>query len=178
MEITLAREEDLPQILEIYAAARDFMVRTGNPRQWAARGWPPEELIRQDISREKCRVCREENRLLGVFYYRFGEDIDPTYRQIRGDGWIWKGPYGVVHRIAAREGSGAGRFCLRWAMEQAGHLRIDTHPDNRVMRRTLESLGFSYRGIIFVAEDNDPRYAYEYGAFAMEGSKNSNSIGK
>jgi len=73
-----------------------------------------------------------------------------------------------VHRIAAEQGHGAGRFCLRWAMEQTENLRIDTHPDNRVMQKLLESLGFQKRGIIHVAEDNDPRYAYEFGAFAME----------
>lgn len=167
MEIRKAVLEDLPRILELYAGAREFMVKTGNPRQWAARNWPPEEVIRKDIDRQKCHVCLEGQRILGVFYYDFGEDIDATYRKIDGPGWVDHGPYGVVHRIAAEQGHGAGRFCLRWAMEQAGSLRIDTHPDNAVMQRLLESLGFQKRGVIYVAQDNDPRYAYEFGAFAM-----------
>ena len=168
MEIRKAKQTDLPRILEIYAGARDFMVKTGNPRQWARRSWPPEELIRRDIQLGKCHVCSENDRILAVFYYDFGLDIDITYQKIEGPGWRFGGPYGVVHRIAAEQGHGAGRFCLRWAMEQAGNLRIDTHPDNRVMQKLLESLGFQKRGIIHVAEDNDPRYAYEFGAFAME----------
>ena len=162
MEIRKAETGDLGRILEIYAGAREFMVSTGNPRQWARRNWPPEALIRQDMQRGKCHVCLEGERILAVFYYDFGPDIDPTYRKIEGPGWHWKGPYGVVHRIAAEAGHGAGRFCIRWAMEQAGHLRIDTHPDNAVMQRCLEGLGFVKRGVIHVAEDNDPRYAYEW----------------
>lgn len=161
MEIRKAVTADLSRILEIYAGARVFMTKTGNPRQWARRAWPPETLIRQDIGKGKCHVCVEENRILAVFYYDFGPDIDPTYREIEGPGWSWTGPYGVVHRIAAEGGHGAGRFCLRWALEQAGHLRIDTHPDNRVMQKLLESLGFQQRGVIHVAEDTDPRFAYE-----------------
>ena len=161
MEIRKAVLEDLPRILELYAQAREFMVKTGNPRQWARRNWPPEELIKQDISREKCHVCVKEHRILAVFYYDFGLDIDPTYRKIEGKGWQNHGPYGVVHRIAAQAGSGAGKFCIRWAAEQAGSLRIDTHGDNKVMQKVLENLGFDRKGIIYVAEDNDPRYAYE-----------------
>ncbi len=168
MEIRKAAAGDLARIMEIYADARDFMVKTGNPRQWARRNWPPEELIIRDIQRGKCQVCLEKEKILAVFYYDFGSDIDPTYRTMEGPGWVHTGPYGVVHRIAAEAGYGAGRFCLQWAMEQAGHLRIDTHPDNTVMQRLLESLGFQKRGIIHVVEDNDPRYAFEFGIFAIK----------
>ena len=127
MEIRKAKPEDLSRILEIYAGARAFMTQTGNPRQWARRNWPPETLVVRDIQLGKCHVCQEKDRILAVFYYDFGPDLDPTYRRIIGEGWNWTGPYGVVHRIAAAQGHGAGRFCLQWAMEQAGHLRIDTH---------------------------------------------------
>ena len=68
----------------------------------------------------------------------------------------------MVHRIAAaRIGTGAGAFCLEWAFRRSGHLRIDTHPDNTVMQSLLEKLGFARRGIVSVAEDKDPRIAFE-----------------
>ena len=70
-------------------------------------------------------------------------------------------PYGVVHRIAARAGSGAGKFAIDWAFHQCGHLRIDTHGDNLVMQKVLEGLGFTRCGIIYIEEDNDPRIAFE-----------------
>lgn len=161
MEIQKATIHDLPRIMQLYAQARQFMVDTGNPRQWAARNWPPQWLLEQDIQQGKLYVCWCEDTLAAVFYYDFGDDIDPTYRRIDNGRWLSDTPYGVVHRIAAKAGSGAGKFCLRWAWERSGHLRIDTHGDNRVMQHVLRQLGFARCGIIHVAEDNDPRIAFE-----------------
>ena len=56
---------------------------------------------------------------------------------------------------------GIDSFCIRWALEQCGHLRIDTHGDNKVMQGMLAKLGFTHCGTIYVYEDNDPRLAYE-----------------
>ena len=111
-------------------------------------------------------VCTElttaNRRVVAVFFYIAGADIEPCYAGIEDGAWLDPSPYGVVHRIAS-DGSvkGAGSFCIRWAYEQCGHLRIDTHPDNRVMQGLLAKLGFRRCGIIHVVEDNDPRYAYE-----------------
>lgn len=76
--------------------------------------------------------------------------------------WIGDADYGVIHRIAS-DGSvkGVGTFCINWAFEQCGHLRIDTHTDNKVMQNLLRKLGFTQCGIIHVVEDNYPRFAYE-----------------
>ena len=161
MEIRKARLEELDAVMEIYAGARAFMVQTGNPRQWAARNWPPRELIRRDMEQGKSHVCVAGGEILAVFYYEYGHDIDPTYRVIEDGAWLGGATYGVVHRIAARRGHGAGKACIQWAFEQCGHLRIDTHADNKVMQRVLEGLGFRHCGIIHVTEDTDPRMAYE-----------------
>ena len=76
--------------------------------------------------------------------------------------WIGSGPYGVIHRIAG-DGSvkGIGTFCINWAYEQCGHLRIDTHEDNYVMQNLLKKLGFERCGIIHIVEGNAPRIAFE-----------------
>lgn len=165
LTIRPTREDDLPRVMEIYAHARTFMAAHGNPNQWGPTNWPPEALIRQDIRQGKGRVClNETGRVIASFFYDFGPDIEPTYREITGGSWKNDAPYGVVHRIAA-DGSrpGTGTFCLTWAIRRAGHLRIDTHGDNRVMQNLLEKLGFEKRGIIYVVEDHDPRFAYEIG---------------
>lgn len=161
MQIRKATREDLDAIMEIYEDARRFMVQTGNPRQWASKNWPPKWLVEQDMARGKCHVCQVGEEIVAVFYYDFGDDIDPTYRTIEDGAWLSDSPYGVVHRIAAQKGRGAGKFCIRWAYEQCGHLRIDTHGDNRVMQKVLAELGFSYCGVIHIPDDNDPRLAYE-----------------
>ena len=163
MRIRKSKKEDLERMMEIYAHARDFMAKTGNPRQWGPTNWPPEELIVQDIESDNSYVCiDEEDCVVGTFFFIQGEDIEETYRTIDGGSWLDDSAYGVVHRIAAdRPGRGIGAFCLNYAYEQCHHLRIDTHEDNKVMQRLLEKEGFVYCGIIYVHEDKDPRKAYE-----------------
>lgn len=161
MYIRKATANDLEQILSLYNRARAFMVSTGNPHQWAERNWPPDELIRQDIDQGKSYVCVGDGGILeAVFYYEFGVRIDHNYGRIDGS-WRADKPYGVVHRIAARGGKGAGRFCIQWAYDQCGYLRMDTHKDNRIMQKCLAELGFSYCGIIQITEDTVPRLAYD-----------------
>lgn len=162
LSIRQARPEDLPRIMQIYAHARAFMAAHGNPRQWGATNWPPEELITDDIRNGHCYVCEGDGSTVGVFYYDFGEDIDPSYRHTENGTWLGNSTYGVVHRIAS-DGSchGVGSFCIDWAFDQCGHLRMDTHPDNVVMQNLLAKLGFVRCGTVHVPEDDDLRLAYE-----------------
>ena len=164
MMIRHTRPDDIDCLMEIYAYARDFMVKTGNPRQWASQGWPPRCLLEEDVKAGRSFVCTDDvdGHVIGTFCYFFGKDIEPTYAKIFDGEWLSDAPYGVVHRIAA-DGSrkGIGRYCLEWAFKESGHLRIDTHGDNKVMQNLLESMGFVRCGTIYVEEDNDPRIAFE-----------------
>ena len=162
MRIRRATEDDFARIMEIYAHARAFMAAHGNPNQWGPTNWPPPDLIHDDIRRGKSYVCEAGERVVGVFYFDQGQDIEPTYAVIERGGWRDDGPYGVMHRLAG-DGSvrGIGAFCLDWAFAKCGHMRVDTHTDNRVMQNLLAKLGFARCGIIHVAEDDSPRYAYE-----------------
>ena len=163
MKIRKSMESDLDQIMKIYAYARDFMEKTGNPNQWGPTNWPPVSLIRNDIKEGNSYVCtNDEDAVVGTFFFTQGHDIEPTYREITDGTWFGSDAYGVVHRIAS-DGSekGVGHFCISWAFEQCGHLRMDTHTDNVIMQNLLEKMGFKRCGIIYVVEDNYPRYAYE-----------------
>ena len=163
MRIRHSTEYDLPRIMDIYAFARAFMAAHGNPNQWGPTQWPPEALIREDIRRGHSYVCESDaGDVIGTFFFIQGADIEPCYRNITDGAWLDDSPYGVVHRIAG-DGSqkGIGAFCLNWAYEQCGHLRIDTHGDNAVMQGLLKRLGFAHCGTIYVEEDDDPRLAYE-----------------
>ena len=163
MQIRRSAQRDLPRMMEIYAFARKFMAEHGNPNQWGPTNWPPEALIRDDIHKGHSYVCEDDGGMVvGTFYFIQGRDIEPTYRAITDGAWLDDSPYGVVHRIAS-DGSvpGVGSFCLNWAYERCGHLRIDTHGDNTVMQNLLKKLGFVHCGTIFVEEDAFPRLAYE-----------------
>ena len=163
MQIRNSAESDIGRIMEIYRRARAFMAAHGNPRQWGATNWPPEALIRRDIRERKSYVClNDAGEVIGTFFYDHGTDIEPTYRQMEGGHWRDGSPFGVVHRLASAGGEkGVGTFCLNWAFAQSGHLKVDTHGDNTVMQSLLTGLGFTRVGIIHVAEDNDPRIAFE-----------------
>lgn len=162
MEIRTATIQDLGRIMEIYAAARAFMAQHGNPNQWGPTNWPPETLVRDDIARGKSHVCVQDERVVGVFFFDCGTNIDPLYERIEDGAWIGGEDYGVIHRVAS-DGTvkGVGTASIEWALAQCGHLRIDTHGDNTVMQRLLEKLGFTHRGTIYVEEDDYPRKAYE-----------------
>ena len=152
MKIRKSTEQDVARMMEIYAFAREFMARTGNPNQWGPTNWPPERLIHEDIRRGNSYVCEnDEGKVVGTFYFIQGRDIEPTYREITDGEWMDESPYGVVHRVAS-DGSekGIGAFCLSWAFEQCGHMRIDTHGDNAVMQGLLRKLGYIHCGTIYV----------------------------
>ena len=163
MKIRKTALDDIGRIMEIYAYARKFMAEHGNPNQWGPTRWPPEDLIRSDIKEGNSYVCENDaGKVIGTFYFICGRDIEPTYRQITDGAWMDGSPYGVVHRIAA-DGSekGIGAFCISWAFDRCGHMRIDTHGDNKVMQRLLTKLGFVHCGTIYVEEDDYPRLAFE-----------------
>lgn len=162
MDIRNSTEKDFDEIMKIYSYARKFMAENGNPNQWATTNRPSPDLIKSDIARKKSYVCVENEKIVGTFYYDFGKDIEPTYRKIFEGDWKNPGAYGVVHRIASNGTvKGVGKFCLNRAFEMSQHLRIDTHFDNKIMQKLLETLGFEKCGIIYIEEDNFPRYAYE-----------------
>ena len=69
MTIRLAEEKDINRIMEIYAFARNFMAKNGNPNQWGSTNWPPLDLIKNDIENQKLFLCINENKIVGVFFY-------------------------------------------------------------------------------------------------------------
>lgn len=159
MEIRKAGMEDLPEILRLYAEAREFMQKTGNETQWGS-SYPPTERVESDIRAGKSYVCEDQGVMAGVFY--FSEGPDPDYAKIYEGSWIGTGDYHVMHRVAAPgRVKGAGSFCIRWCMKHSkGDLRIDTHRDNLPMQHVLGKLGFQQCGIIHLANGSE-RIAFE-----------------
>ena len=66
-----------------------------------------------------------------------------------------------TYRIASiPESHGVFRRIIEYALSVSGNLRIDTHRDNRIMRRLIEKSGFTYCGVIVLA-DGSERLAYQ-----------------
>jgi len=152
-----ATADHLPQILDIYHHARQYMCQQGNPNQWKD-NHPAESLLRQDIAAGQLYVCMDAQQIAGVFFY--SRRPDPTYARIDGGAWCNNEPYGVIHRLAAgQHRKGVASACFRYALTQCPNLRIDTHEDNIPMQRALEKNGFHRCGIIYLA-NGDARIAY------------------
>ena len=79
MEFRKTRTEDLNQVMALYAAARTFMQKHGNPAQWV-NGYPQRELIAREIEEGNSFVCTDGEALAAVFSLISGND--PTYDRI------------------------------------------------------------------------------------------------
>ena len=156
--IRKATQQDLPEILEIYEMARQFMRKNGNHSQWG-KGDEPESLIEEDIRQGNLYVLEEVGDIHAVFAFIIGED--PTYLKIEEGNWKSDAPYAAVHRVAS-DGNVKGvlGLVMDYCRAQMPHLRIDTHKDNKVMQHVLEKYGFVSCGIVHVP-DGSPRIAYE-----------------
>ena len=156
--IRLARTEDMPALMKIYAAARRYMASTGTPNQWPE-GHPSADILAADIAAGNLYVEEQDGIPHAAFAFIVGED--PTYGYIEDGAWLSDSPYGTIHRLAS-DGTAPGFFgrCVAFCRQRMSHLRVDTHHDNRVMQHLAEKEGFTRCGVIYLA-NGSPRIAYE-----------------
>ena len=160
MKIRLASSNDIGRIEKIYEDARAFMRQSGNMYQWQG-VYPSRENIISDINDSCLYLCIENDLILGVFYFRIGED--ETYKTIYDGKWLNESEYAVIHRIAVSSesrGKGVASFCFEYALDRFPNIKIDTHKDNLPMQKALTKNGFSYCGIIHLL-NGDERMAYQ-----------------
>lgn len=158
--IRQAQDDDLPQMQEIFAIARKFMVKTGNPSQWGA-DYPSLELLQDDLKKQDSYVCLSAGQIVATFVLRPGND--PTYEQIFDGAWLNDAPYATIHRIASNgKTKGVFHAVMQFARQKYQNIRIDTHQDNQVMQRAVQKEGFRYCGIIYCWPGEDgKRLAYQ-----------------
>jgi len=159
MRIRRAETEEIDVIMRVFDAAKQFMRKTGNEKQWVD-GYPSKEFILNNIRDHGLYVClSDDGQIVGVFYFKI--EADPTYAQIYDGEWLNDKPYGVVHRIASNGmQKRIGDACLQWCFEQCGNIRVDTHRDNTVMQNVLLRNDYRRCGIICVANGTE-RIAYQ-----------------
>ena len=156
--IRKANKNDIPTLLEIYDQAHQIMIDSGNPTQWPSY-YPGLPDIEEDMENDVLYVYEHEGKVIGVFAFIIG--IEPTYSYIEGK-WDNDYPYGFIHRIAAFPNDiNFGDKVIEYCKSKIGHLRIDTHHDNVIMKHLVTKNGFSYKGVIYV-HNHSPRDAYEW----------------
>ena len=161
MFIRPATPHDEARILEIYRIARETMRQTGNPTQWGS-SYPPDALIREDILCGRCHAVCEGDVVCGVFALCRG--ADPCYARIENGAWLSDAPYIALHRVAGDSAyHGVFHAAASYAQSLGCDVRIDTHPDNRIMQKLIERNGFIKCGTVYM-DDGTPRIAYQWQA--------------
>lgn len=164
--IRKAEKSDLEKILRIYAGAREFMKKNGNPTQWGD-SWPLDEDIEKNIN--------EKNQLVACFKVEnqsengnFGKSLESekseeiaatflflpgpeeAYNNLKDGNWPENTKdYFVIHSFASSmKARGAATFCFEWCEKQPGvHcIKVDTHKNNIPMQNLLKKLGYVYCG--------------------------------
>lgn len=159
MTIRKSTLQDIPRMLEVFAVARQFMIATGNPNQWAET-YPGTQLLTDDINSGDSYVCMDGDRIVATFVLRGG--ADPTYSIIYDGAWQNDRPYATIHRIAScGEVKCIFTETMKYALSQYDTIRIDTHRDNKVMQHAIMKAGFLYCGIIH-CWNGDERLAYQF----------------
>ena len=117
------------------------------------------ELIEADVAHGVSYMIEDQGMTLATFVLLEGPD--PTYAQIEEGHWLNDNDYGVIHRVAsAPDAHGVMRMLLDFAFSKTDTIRIDTHADNKTMQHLLKKYGFTYCGIIHLA-NGDPRLAFQ-----------------
>lgn len=157
--IRKATPTDLPAIMLVIDAAKGIMRSSGNMNQWTD-GYPSEAVILSDMEKGGGFVIEDDSRL--VAYFAFLPSPEPTYAKIYGGAWLDDvQPYHVVHRIASYPDV-QHIICdmMDYCFTADGNLRIDTQRDNTIMQHCIDKYGFTYCGIIYLA-NGDERLAYQ-----------------
>ena len=154
-----ARPVDITSIMHVMEAAKKIMRSSGNMHQWED-GYPSEAVIFSDMEKHGGFVIEDTGRIVG--YFAFLPSPEPTYSMIYNGEWLDDiQSYHVIHRIASNpDVHGIFSDILDFCFSQDANIRIDTHKDNRIMQHNIVKHGFTYCGIIYLA-NGDERLAYQ-----------------
>ncbi len=140
-------------------AAKSIMRSSGNMKQWTG-SYPSEEIIKADMKKNGAYLLIDNNTI--VAYFAFLPSPEPTYDKIYNGNWIDNTqPYYVVHRIASEPHTHQiFNDIMQFCFSVTNNIRIDTHRDNTIMQHVMQKYGFTYCGIIHIA-NGDERVAFQ-----------------
>ena len=161
------KSTELDEIMLIIEDGREFLQQQGI-NQWQ-HGSPGKEIIEQDIKNQTSYVYETDRNIVATaMITNYDRDYEnyPTL-------WSKCDNYLVIHRIATiknKRNQGVGRQFLSAIVkfakkENIDYIRIDTHKNNKIMRKFLSNFGFVELGEIKLTMKNNlddkERIAYE-----------------
>ena len=143
-------------IMQVMDAAKKIMRQSGNMHQWEE-VYPSKAVIMSDIEKDCGFVIEDDGEYQSsgwvVGYFAFLPSPEPTYEKIYDGNWLDdEKPYHVIHRIASLpDAHGIFKSIMEFCFARESNIRIDTHRDNAIMQHNIEKHGFTYCGIIYLA---------------------------
>ena len=166
MKVRKAVLNDLDSIMLIIEEAKRFLKEQGID-QWQ-NGSPNYELILGDIKKEQGYVLFEEKEIIAYMALCYGEDA--SYHTVYDGEWLYPNAiYGTIHRTAISSkfrGRGIAKLLFQAADDlcrekNLNSIRIDTHPDNELMKYLIIREGYQPCGYIFLQQDGTKRLVFE-----------------
>jgi hypothetical protein len=146
----------IEEALFIYAKAREFMKKSGNPDQWRD-NYPPRETVEKDIQDKTLYGFEKDGRICALFVL---QGHDSVYDTLIDGSWLNSDEYLAIHRVASNgEVKGILSLIVGFAKGFNRDLRIDTHDDNLIMQHLLEKNGFIRCGRVRLP-DGEERITY------------------
>ena len=150
------KEYELERVMKIIEEGREFLKEQG-VNQWQY-GSPSRDVIINDINAGISYIYEKSGELVATaMLTTLDEDYEnyPTF-------WSENSSYLAIHRLATSKqfrNQGIAREFLEaiylFAKSQnIKYLRIDTHLDNKIMRKFLSGFGFEEKGVIKLTMKN------------------------
>lgn len=159
--------EDVDCILTIIQDGKQYLKDQGLP-QWQNGTAPKQESIVRDIEKGEGYVLLYKTQICG--YAALVSGVDEYYTRISEGRWDGEyAEYVSIHRVAVSvniRGQGLAKTFMHSLVAEAQRLgnhdiRIDTYPDNEIMKKVISDSGFIYRGMIEFPIPNGERNAYQ-----------------
>lgn len=166
MDVRKATKEYIDDIMKLIQEAKLYLKEQGID-QWQ-NGSPDEALILSDLLKEQGYLFIEGEDVIAYMALCFGKD--ESYDKVYDGEWVCKDAlYGTIHRTAISSkyrGKGMAKQLFEAAEVMAKQakmqtMRIDTHPDNELMKHLILREGYLACGYIILKQDGTKRLAYE-----------------
>jgi ribosomal protein S18 acetylase RimI-like enzyme len=163
MDITIAREGDITEIMELLSECiRDM--KKNDIHQWGDY-YPTVDIITGDVQKKSMYVIKDQARLLGIIV--FDEQQSEEYKQVK---WLINSRHIlVVHRLAVRpkwQHRGIARKLMDFAEQFAvksdyNSIRLDAYSGNPRAVSFYEKRGYIKTGKVYFPKRERPFFCYE-----------------
>ncbi|MGR8809736.1 GNAT family N-acetyltransferase [Leuconostoc citreum] len=158
IRVRKATISDLEDVIAVVINAKNFLKKQ-NINQWQT-NYPNEQLLNEDINSGNGWVITVDDQVAGYAAVVFGEE--KYYKNNRVPEWNnEEATHYSIHRFAISNNFRGQNLSQQFITsifnfvesENVRDVRIETHPDNRVMQKVIEKNGFIRKGDMDIEEE-------------------------